>query len=142
MAMKHDTLAPYYSELGRLKFSPSWAGPEPSMWPAPNPKFTPAVWRFAAARAALAEAGEFVPVEQAERRNLIMVNPIEGNIYASTPTLCAAHHTVAGLRVVLEGKAGTYTVVDGARVDMLPGDVVLTPSWSWHGHVNETAETS
>ena len=24
---------------------------------------------------------------------------------------------------------------------MAPGDVVLTPSWSWHGHANETAET-
>jgi gentisate 1,2-dioxygenase len=33
-------------------------------------------------------------------------------------------------------------VVNGARVDMLPGDVVLTPSWSWHGHVNETDQTS
>src|SRR5262249_12199146 len=23
-----------------------------------------------------------------------------------------------------------------------PGDVVLTPAWSWHGHVNESSETS
>ena len=55
------------------------------MWPAPKPKFKPAVWRYAAARAALDQAGEFVPVEQAERRNLIMVNPIEGNLYATHP---------------------------------------------------------
>jgi gentisate 1,2-dioxygenase len=153
--MKHDALAPYYSELGRLSFSPGWARPEPSMWPAPRPKFKPAVWRYAAARQALAQAGEFVPVEQAERRNLIMVNPIEGNIYATTRNLVAAYqcvkghesarthrHTPAALRLVLEAKPGTYTIVNGARVDMLPGDVVLTPSWSWHGHVNETAETS
>jgi gentisate 1,2-dioxygenase len=153
--MKHDTLAPYYSELGRLKFSPGWARPEPSMWPVPKPKFKPAVWRFAAARAALDQAGEFVPVEQAERRNLIMVNPIEGNIYATTRNLVAAYqcvkggetarthrHTPAALRLVLEAKPGTFTVVNGARVDMLPGDVVLTPSWSWHGHVNETDATS
>jgi gentisate 1,2-dioxygenase len=32
--------------------------------------------------------------------------------------------------------------VDGARVDMAPGDVVLTPSWSWHGHANESDATS
>ncbi len=153
--MKHDTLAPYYSELGRLRFSPGWARPEPSMWPAPRPKFKPAVWRFAAARAALDQAGEFVPVEQAERRNLIMVNPIEGNLYATTRNLVAAYqcvkggetarthrHTPAALRLVLEAKPGTYTVVNGARVDMLPGDVVLTPSWSWHGHVNETDQAS
>jgi gentisate 1,2-dioxygenase len=153
--MKHDALAPYYSELGRLKFSPGWARPEPSMWPAPKPKFKPAVWRYAAARAALDQAGEFVPVEQAERRNLIMVNPIEGNLYATTRNLVAAYqcvkggesarthrHTPAALRLVLEAKPGTFTVVNGARVDMLPGDVVLTPSWSWHGHVNETDQTS
>ncbi|HEY4405867.1 MAG TPA: cupin domain-containing protein [Xanthobacteraceae bacterium] len=153
--MKHDTLAPYYSELGRLKFSPGWARPEPSMWPVPKPKFKPAVWRYGPARAALDQAGEFVPVEQAERRNLIMVNPIEGNLYATTRNLVAAYqcvkggetarthrHTPAALRLVLEAKAGTYTVVNGARVDMLPGDVVLTPSWSWHGHVNETDQTS
>ena len=24
----------------------------------------------------------------------------------------------------------------------LPGDVVLTPSWSWHGHANESDATS
>jgi gentisate 1,2-dioxygenase len=153
--MKHDTLAPYYSELGRLQFSPGWARPEPSMWPVPKPKFKPAVWRFAAARAALDQAGEFVPVEQAERRNLIMVNPIEGNLYATTRNLVAAYqcvkggetarthrHTPAALRLVLEARPGTFTVVDGARVEMLPGDVVLTPSWSWHGHVNETDQTS
>jgi gentisate 1,2-dioxygenase len=121
----------------------------------PKPKFKPAVWRFAAARAALDQAGEFVPVEQAERRNLIMVNPIEGNLYATTRNLVAAYqcvkggetarthrHTPAALRLVLEAKPGTFTVVNGARVDMMPGDVVLTPSWSWHGHVNETDRTS
>src|SRR5258708_14805768 len=153
--MKHDTLAPYYSELGRLQFSPGWARPEPSMWPVPKPKFKPAVWRYAPARAALAQAAEFVPVEQAERRNLIMVNPIEGNLYATTRNLVAAYqcvkgretartdrHTPAALRLVLEAKPGTFTVVNGARVDMLPGDVVLTPSWSWHGHVNESDQTS
>jgi gentisate 1,2-dioxygenase len=153
--MKQDARAPYYSELGRLRFSPGWARPEPSMWPVPQPKFKPAVWRFAAARAALDQASEFVPVEQAERRNLIAVNPIEGNLYATTRNLVAAYqcvkggetarthrHTPAALRLVLEAKPGTFTVVNGAHVDMLPGDVVLTPSWSWHGHVNQTDQTS
>ena len=43
---------------------------------------------------------------------------------------------------MVEAKPGTYTVVDGARVDMAPGDVVLTPSWCWHGHANESDATS
>jgi gentisate 1,2-dioxygenase len=28
-------------------------------------------------------------------------------------------------------------VVDGVRIDMRPGDVLLTPGWSWHGHGND-----
>ena len=77
--MKHDALAPYYLRLGRLSFSPGWARPEPSMWPVPKLKFKPAVsGAYAAGCAALDQAGEFVPVEQAERRNLIMVQSDRG----------------------------------------------------------------
>jgi gentisate 1,2-dioxygenase len=153
--MNQDIRAPYYGELGRMSFSPGWARPEPSMWPTPRPKFKPAVWRYAAAKAALDQAGEFVPVEEAERRNLIMVNPIAGNVYATSRNIVAAYqmvkagekarshrHTAAALRLVVEAKGGTYTVVDGVRVDMAPGDVVLTPSWCWHGHANDTDATS
>jgi gentisate 1,2-dioxygenase len=84
-----------------------------------------------------------------------MVNPIENNIYATSRNIVSAYqmvksgekarshrHTAAALRLVVEAKPGTYTVVDGARVDMLPGDVVLTPAWCWHGHANESGATS
>jgi gentisate 1,2-dioxygenase len=153
--MNHDLQSPYYSELGRLSFSPGWARPEPAMWPEPKPKFRPAVWRFAAAKRALDASHSMVPAEQTERRNLIMVNPIEGNTYATTRHLVAAYqcvmpgesarshrHSAAALRLVLSGKPGAYTVVNGSRIDMAPGDVVLTPAWSWHGHVNESDTTS
>ncbi len=153
--MNQDVRTPYYRDLSRLSFSPGWARPAPAMWPEPRPAFKPAVWRYVAARAALEQAGEFVPVEQAERRNLIMVNPIEGNIYATSRNIVSAYqmvkdgekarshrHTAAALRLVVEAKPGTYTVVDGARVDMLPGDVVLTPAWCWHGHANESGAAS
>jgi gentisate 1,2-dioxygenase len=153
--MKHDPQSPLYSELQRLSFSPGWARPEPSMWSVPKPKFKPAVWRFAAAKRALDQSADLVPAEQTERRNLILVNPIDGNTYATTRHLVAAYqcvmagdtarthrHSAAALRLVLAGKPGTYTVVDGARIDMAPGDVVLTPSNCWHGHANESDQTS
>jgi gentisate 1,2-dioxygenase len=152
--MQQDN-SPYYSDLGRQHFSPGWARPEPSMWPEPKPKFKPAIWRFAAAKRALDASHNMVPADQTERRNLILVNPIEGNTYATTRHLVAAYqcvmagdtarthrHSAAALRLVLAGKPGTYTVVNGARIDMAPGDVVLTPAWSWHGHANESSETS
>jgi gentisate 1,2-dioxygenase len=37
----------------------------------------------------------------------------------------------------MEGR-GAYTAIDGERVYMEPGDLILTPSWSWHDHGNET----
>ena len=27
-------------------------------------------------------------------------------------------------------------IIDGDRVPMEPGDLILTPGWSWHGHVH------
>jgi gentisate 1,2-dioxygenase len=152
---QQDPHASFYGDVARLNFVPGWARAEPALWPEPTPKFKPAVWRYAEAKAALDEAGEFVPVEKAERRNLIMMNPCQGNPYATSRNLVSAYqmvksgekapshrHTPAALRLVVEAKPGTYTVVDGARVDMLPGDVVLTPSWCWHGHANESDQAS
>ncbi len=153
LTMKPDG-SPYYANLSALNLSPGWARPEPSMWAAPQPKFKPAVWRFADARKALDASHNMVPADQTERRNLIMVNPIEGNTYATTRHLVAAYqcvmpgdkarthrHSAAALRLVLHGKTGVYTVVNGTRIDMLPGEVLLTPAWCWHGHANETGET-
>ena len=153
LTMKQDD-SPYYTHLRELNLSPGWARPEPSMWPSPQPKFKPAVWRFADAKKALDASHNMVPADQTERRNLILVNPIEGNTYATTRHLVAAYqcvmpgdrarthrHSAAALRLVLHGKEGVYTIVNGTRIDMLPGEVLLTPAWCWHGHVNETRET-
>ena len=154
LTMKQDPGSPFYANLTAQHFSPGWARPEPSMWPEPKPKFRPAVWRYAQAKQALDASHNMVPADQTERRNLIMVNPIEGNTYATTRHLVAAYqcvmagdtarthrHSAAALRLVLKGKPGIATIVNGTRIEMVPGDVLLTPAWCWHGHVNETDET-
>ena len=117
LTMKQDE-SPYYTHLRELNLSPGWARPEPSMWPSPQPKFKPAVWRFADAKKALDASHNMVPADQTERRNLILVNPIEGNTYATTRHLVAAYqcvmpgdkarthrHSAAALRLVLQGQA-------------------------------------
>jgi len=48
-------------------------------------------------------------------------------------------HTQSALRFIIEGE-GAYTAVDGERTTMRPGDFVITPSWTWHDHGNETKE--
>jgi gentisate 1,2-dioxygenase len=52
-------------------------------------------------------------------------------------TARAHRHTPVAIRFIMEGD-GAYTAVDGERVYMAPGDLVLTPSWAWHDHGNET----
>jgi gentisate 1,2-dioxygenase len=141
--------AGYFEDLASKALAPGWAKREPQMWPAPRSKYVPAVWRYADARKALDTAGEFVSPEQAERRNLILVDPIEGNVYPSTRHLVAAYqlvlpgetahahrHSPNAIRIILDVGADTYTVVNGTRVDLAKDDVVLTPTWHWHDHSN------
>lgn len=42
-------------------------------------------------------------------------------------------HNYMALRFILEGSR-VNAVVDGRRVQMSPGDLILTPSWAFHGH--------
>jgi gentisate 1,2-dioxygenase len=144
-----DSLEALYGTLGVHSFDAGWNKVTPSLYPEPKKNYQPAHWRYRDGRSALERAGHLVDTELAERRNLIMFNPREGNRYGTSPTLVAAYqmllpgeharshrHTPNALRLIVEGDAGAYTAVDGKRITMLPGDVVLTPSWSWHGHGN------
>ncbi len=47
-------------------------------------------------------------------------------------------HTPNALRLILDSEPGTYTEVDGVKIAMEPGDVLLTPNWSSHGHGNNS----
>jgi gentisate 1,2-dioxygenase len=141
--------AGYMEALSAIGMHPGWAKREPAMWPAPRTTYVPAVWRYADALKALTQAAAFVSPEFAERRNLILANPVPGNTYPTCSTMVAAYqlvlptetarshrHTPNALRLVLDAEAGIYTLVNGVRVDMAPGDIVLTPQWHWHGHAN------
>jgi gentisate 1,2-dioxygenase len=45
-------------------------------------------------------------------------------------------HNFSAFRFVLEGQ-GAYTVVDGEKFVMEPGDLILNPPMHWHGHGND-----
>lgn len=140
-----------YGLLAATGLGPGWNKPEPSLWPSPRKNFHPAHWSYGLSRPALDAAGRFVSTEKAERRNLILANPLPGNDYATVRTLIAAYqmvmpHEVArshrhrpnALRLVIDAAPDTFTIVDGVKIPMLPGDVLLTPNWAWHGHSNES----
>ena len=113
-----------------------------------EPKPSCAAWHWDYAnsiRPAMIAAGELISPEEAERRVLLLANPSIANP-ATTPTLGAGiqmikggeiayshRHAQAALRLVIEGE-GAYTAVNGERLPMKRGDLILTPSWSWHDH--------
>jgi gentisate 1,2-dioxygenase len=143
------TLEELYGKLDKVGMGPGWNKPTPSLWPAPRKTFVPAHWKFELARGALDAAGRLINTALAERRNLILFNPAEGNTYATVRTLVAAYqmimpgewarvhrHTPNALRLILDAEPGVYTEVDGVKIAMEPGDVLLTPNWSTHGHGN------
>lgn len=138
-----------YASFTDLNMEGGWHRRFPALWPEPRRNFLPHVWHYAQVKPILDRAGELVDTEQAERRNLTMFNPVEGNIYSTVRTIVAAYqmikpgetarahrHTPNALRLILEGR-GTSTVVNGKQVEMRPGDVLLTPNWAWHSHANE-----
>jgi gentisate 1,2-dioxygenase len=121
------------------------------MTPHPMPKMSAYIWKSELFESVLKDSGEVVPVGN-ERRALQLFNPgLEGR-WATTNSLLGAvqmllpgesapahRHTPTAIRFIMEGH-GAYTAVDGEKVLMEPGDLVLTPSWAWHDHGNETDE--
>ena len=121
------------------------------MTPHPQPKMIPYMWKWSMLKSIVDESAEAVPVGE-ERRALQLFNPGLNGRWATTNNLIAAvqvllpgevarahRHTPTAIRFIMEG-AGAYTAVDGERVYMEPGDLILTPSWAWHDHGNETKE--
>jgi gentisate 1,2-dioxygenase len=51
-------------------------------------------------------------------------------------TAPAHRHIAFALRFIIEGEKG-FTAVEGQKMTMERGDVILTPSWHWHDHGNE-----
>ena len=51
----------------------------------------------------------------------------------------AHRHTQSALRFIVEGE-GAYTAVDGERTIMREGDFVITPTWTWHDHGNDSSK--
>ena len=136
-----------YEQVDGIGLTPGWVPRGvPILWREPAAKLRPAHWRFAAARAGLDAAGRLIDVALAERRNLLMRNPQPGTNFATVNSLVCAYqmilpgesaashrHAPHALRLILEAE-GAYSIVNGEKVPMETGDVVLTPGWHWHAH--------
>ena len=138
----------FFQQLPAQNVAPLWLQLGHLLSKEPNPAAIPAIWRYAEIRPSLMKAGEVVSAEEAERRVLMLVNPaleapcttdtIYGGLQLVQPgEVAPAHrHVASALRFIIEGSRG-FTAVDGERIIMERGDVILTPSWKWHDHGND-----
>lgn len=115
----------------------------------PKPRDVAHLWRWREMHPLIERAVREVSMEDAERRVLLLTNPALGSGITTTTNLSAglqvlepgehagAHrHSLSALRFVMSG-SGAVTIVNGKRCVMNEGDLVLTPTWTWHEHVNE-----
>jgi len=142
----------FYERIAPANLAPLWEQLHSLVTAEPTTSCLPALWRYEEIRPHLMQAGGLITAQEAQRRVLILENPglkgqatITGSLFAGLQLILpgeiapAHRHTQSALRFIIEGH-GAYTAVNGERTAMQPGDFVITPSWTWHDHGNETQE--
>ena len=148
-----DRLDAFYSDLGSVDLQPLWTQVRNLLPATPKPEALPWLWQGETLRALAARARDLITIERGgERRVLALSNPGLGGAPFATSTLWGAiqalgahesapahRHSASAIRFVLEG-SGVWTTVDGDACHMHPGDLVLTPAWTFHDHTNDGDE--
>jgi len=142
----------FYKRIATENCAPLWEVLHTLVPPTPPSLCQPYLWQWKTMWPWMQEAGRLITAKEAERRVLVLENPglrggsrITQSLYAGLQLvlpgeIAPAHrHTQSALRFVIQGK-GAYTAVDGQRVTMNVGDFVITPTWTWHDHGNDSDE--
>jgi gentisate 1,2-dioxygenase len=142
----------FYDRIAPCHLAPLWEKLHHLVTAEPVTDCLPFVWHYRDVRPHLMQAGGLISAMEATRRVLILGNPgfkgeaqITDSLFAGLQLILpgeiapAHRHTQSALRFIIEG-SGAYTAVDGERTTMQPGDFVITPSWTWHDHGNESSE--
>ena len=138
-----EELERFYASTDQASLAPGWLsrGEE-------RPAVVPFLWKWSEVEPLVMRSGEVVtPDRDVQRRVLRLANPALG--HGTTHTISAAlqlllpgecapahRHTPTAIRWILQGE-GVYTTVQGDKCYMERGDLVLTPSWTWHDHNSE-----
>jgi gentisate 1,2-dioxygenase len=138
-----------YEAIDRAGAAPLWRYYGGLFPGEPVSRAVPFLWRYDELRPHLYHFVDTLSLEEAERRVLMLVNPglkeppaTLGTIFAGLQIIVpgedaqAHRHSAGAFRMIIEGE-GAVTTVNGERIWMRPGDLLLTPAWHWHDHVNE-----
>ena len=139
-----------YRDMAPLHLTPLWEVLHALVPREPKSPCAAVHWKYDEVRPFLKRAGEAITAEEAVRRVLVLENPALRGQSCATQSLYAGlqlilpgevapshRHTQSALRFIVEG-SGAYTAVDGERTIMRPGDFIITPSWTWHDHGNDS----
>jgi gentisate 1,2-dioxygenase len=142
----------FYDKIAPANLAPLWEQLHSLVTAEPRPRVLPAIWHYDQIRPYLMQSGGLITAQEATRRVLMLMNPglggeasITGSLFAGLQLIMPGEvapthrHTQSALRFIIEGH-GAYTAVDGERTPMEPGDFVITPSWTWHDHGNDTSD--
>jgi len=141
----------FYDQINQQSMAPLWERLHGMVTRTPVTPALPFLWDYDnVARPYLMQAAALITAREAERRVLILENPglkgqtsVTHSLFAGLQLIMpgevapAHRHAQSALRFIIEGH-GAYTAVEGERALMEPGDFVITPSWTWHDHGNET----
>jgi gentisate 1,2-dioxygenase len=140
----------FVAQLERANLHPLWDRFRTLTPVKPQAKDPPLIWRWRDIEPFTERAVSEVPIDDVERRALILVNPAFGGETVTTNNLIAAftvldpgdrarphRHTFAAIRFATRAE-GAATIVNGRRCEMRSGDLILTPPMCWHGHINES----
>src|SRR3990172_3458453 len=112
----------------------------------PKPSFSPFLWRWREIHDSLEKAVGYIRPEEAYRR-FIGFQPPDLKLGTSHTLLMGAQmvcpgerapahrHMMEAIRFIVKGR-GACTIVEGEQFPMEEGDLITTPNWSWHDHVN------
>ena len=118
--------------------------------PGPRVPIKPHLWEWSTTSEALRQAGELIGAEDSFRRSLSYSHPDRpaGTGVCSTFSTgthivkpgeheLAHRHAFGAMRFIIDGDGTTYTNVNGEAFPMESGDLITTPSQTWHDHLNQ-----
>ncbi|MFC6769617.1 cupin domain-containing protein [Natrinema soli] len=113
------------------------------------------IWKWEDIQAAIDGIEEDVPIADLppgfQRRVAVPINAkhaISNTIYVGVQTVSpgetapAHRHASSALRFTIDGTEDMKTVVAGEEFPMRDNDLITTPQWEWHDHVNDSDETA
>lgn len=140
--------------IERYNLSPLWEIEEHELG-TERQNLKPELWKWANIEEVIEQIAADVPIDELppglRRRVAVPVNPaypgsISHTIYLGIQTVSpgetapAHRHGANAVRFTIQGTEEMKTAVGGEEFPMRDNDLITTPQWEWHDHINESEE--